>query len=55
MTMSDKQQLKTIHEHRTEPVHVLMQRAGVPYEVEQKVCADCARVLAETTVRRAAA
>ncbi len=40
------------HEHHAELVHVLMQQAGVPYEVEQKVCADCHRVLDETPVKR---
>jgi len=43
------------HEHVATNLHVLRQRAGVPYEVEQKVCADCRRVLGETPVRRAAA
>ena len=43
------------HEHHAELVHVLLQRAGVPYEVEQKVCADCHRVLDETPVKRTAA
>ncbi|HEY3182484.1 MAG TPA: hypothetical protein VGJ77_06605 [Gaiellaceae bacterium] len=51
--MENKQPIH-IHEHVAK-VHVLLQKAGVPYEVEQKVCADCARVLDETTVRRAAA
>lgn len=50
----DKQPI-TRHEHVAKNVHVLRQRAGVPYEVEQKVCADCRRVLDETPVRRAAA
>ncbi|HEX4526071.1 MAG TPA: hypothetical protein VH108_04955 [Gaiellaceae bacterium] len=44
-----------IHEHVAKRVHVLMQRAGVPYEIEQQVCTSCARVLAEKPVRRAAA
>jgi NMD protein affecting ribosome stability and mRNA decay len=52
--MADKQPIK-LHQHVTQQVHVLRQRAGVPYEVEQKVCADCRRVLDETPVRRAAA
>jgi hypothetical protein len=43
------------HEHVATNLHVLRQRAGVPYEVEQKVCADCRRILGETPVRRAAA
>jgi len=51
----EQKQPTTIHEHVAMHVHVLLQRAGVPYEVEQKVCADCARVLDETPVRRAAA
>ena len=42
-----------IHEAITE--HALRQRAGVPYEVERVVCLACRRVLAERTVRRAAA
>jgi len=45
----------TPHEHVATNLHVLRQRAGVPYEVEQKVCADCRRVLDETPLRRAAA
>jgi NMD protein affecting ribosome stability and mRNA decay len=52
--MSEKQPIQ-IHEHVLTNVHVLLQRAGVPYEVEQKVCADCSRVLDEHPVRRAAA
>ena len=50
----EKKPIKT-HEHVATNVHVLRQRAGIPYEVEQKVCADCRRVLDETPVRRAAA
>jgi NMD protein affecting ribosome stability and mRNA decay len=52
--MSEKQPIK-VHEHVAKRVHVLRQRAGVPYEVEQRVCADCSRVLGQTTVRRTAA
>ena len=48
-------QVPTIHEHVAKRVHVLMQRAGVPYEIEQQVCASCARVLDEKPVKRAAA
>ena len=44
-----------IHEHVAKRVHVLLQRAGVPYEIEQQVCADCRRVLDEKPVKRAAA
>jgi len=44
-----------VHEHVTKRVHVLLQRSGVPYEIEQQVCADCARILGEKPVRRAAA
>ena len=45
----------TNHEHVAKSVHVLMQRAGVPYEMEQQVCTACARVLDEKPVKRAAA
>lgn len=44
-----------IHEHVAKRVHVLLQRAGIPYEIEQQVCADCRRVLDEKPVKRAAA
>jgi NMD protein affecting ribosome stability and mRNA decay len=44
-----------IHEHVAKRVHVLLQRAGVPYEIERQVCADCSRVLDEKPVKRAAA
>ena len=45
----------TPHEHVATNVHVLRQRAGIPYEVEQKVCSACARVLDERPLKRAAA
>ena len=44
-----------LHEHRAVIAHVLRQHAGIPYEVEQKICTDCRTVLGERTVRRAAA
>ena len=44
-----------LHEHKAVVAHALRQHAGIPYEVEQKVCTDCQRVLDERTVRRAAA
>jgi NMD protein affecting ribosome stability and mRNA decay len=43
------------HVHRAVVVHALRQRAGIPYEVERKVCAGCARILDERPLRRAAA
>jgi len=46
---------KRIHRHQAQVTHALRQRAGVPYEVERTVCAECRRVLDERTVRRAAA
>ena len=53
-TMTDQQPIK-LHEHVAKRVHVLLQRAGVPYEVERQVCTDCSRVLDEKPVKRAAA
>ena len=44
-----------VHEHVAKRVHVLLQRAGVPYEIERQVCSDCSRVLDEKPVRRATA
>jgi ribosomal protein S25 len=47
--------VKDIHQHRAVTTHVIRQRAGVPYEVERKVCRDCRRVLGERPLKRAAA
>ncbi len=44
-----------LHQHRAVVAHALRQHAGIPYEVEQKVCTDCRAVLDERTLRRAAA
>ena len=43
------------HRDRVETVHVIRQRAGIPYEVEHVLCLSCGRVLDERPVRRAAA
>jgi len=43
------------HRHQEVTTHVVRQRAGVPYEVEQRVCTECQTVLAERALRRAAA
>ena len=43
------------HRHKAVTLHVLAQRRGIPYEVEQKVCAACSRVLDERQLKRAAA
>jgi hypothetical protein len=43
------------HRHHEVTTHVIRQRAGVPYEVEQRVCRDCRTVIAERALRRAAA
>jgi NMD protein affecting ribosome stability and mRNA decay len=43
------------HRHTTVTSHVLRQRAGVPYEVERKICSSCQRVIDERLLRRAAA
>jgi NMD protein affecting ribosome stability and mRNA decay len=43
------------HRHKAVVTHTLRQRAGVPYEVERKVCSSCERVLDERPVKRAAA
>jgi NMD protein affecting ribosome stability and mRNA decay len=54
-TESREPQPIQLHEHVAKRVHVLLQRAGVPYEVEQQVCTDCSRVLDEKPLKRAAA
>jgi NMD protein affecting ribosome stability and mRNA decay len=44
-----------LHEHRAVVRHAVRQRAGIPYEIEERICSDCRRVLDERRVRRAAA
>jgi hypothetical protein len=44
-----------IHRHTAVVTHALRQRAGIPYEVERKVCTACSRVLDERPLKRAAA
>ena len=55
MTKHFGRRVRQVHEHTSVTAHALRQHAGIPYEVEQKVCSDCKRVLDERTVRRAAA
>jgi hypothetical protein len=43
------------HTHVAVTRHLIRRRHGIPYEVERKVCADCARVLEEKPVKRLAA
>jgi hypothetical protein len=43
------------HQHVAKQVHVVVQRAGVPYEVERQVCAGCSHVLVERPLKRTAA
>jgi hypothetical protein len=51
----EMKRLNRVHRHTTVVKHALRQRAGIPYEVERKVCSGCARVLDERPVKRAAA
>jgi hypothetical protein len=46
---------KRPHKHTAVLKHELRQRAGVPYEVEIKVCSACDRVLDRRPLKRAAA
>ena len=43
------------HEHTVVTTIVLLQRNGVPYEVERTFCFSCREVLEERPVRRTAA
>ena len=43
------------HRHKAVTLHVLAQRRGIPYELEQKVCSACSRILDERPLKRAAA
>jgi hypothetical protein len=47
--------LKRLHRHTGVRTYVLLQRLGVPYEVERTICSECRRVLDERPVKRAAA
>lgn len=47
--------LRLPHRHRAVSLHVVVQRAGVPYECERIVCAECSRVLSERPLARATA
>jgi hypothetical protein len=44
--------LRLPHRHTAVNKHVVVQRAGVPYELERVVCRECARVLSERRVGR---
>jgi hypothetical protein len=43
------------HTHVAVVTHLVRRRQGIPYEVERKVCASCARVLDEKPLKRLAA
>jgi len=47
--------LRRRHTHTAVRTHVLLQRYGIPYEVERTVCSECRHVLAERPLKRAAA
>jgi NMD protein affecting ribosome stability and mRNA decay len=55
MNGNSQQPATQLHRHRAVVTHALRQQAGIPYEVERKICSDCQRILDERTVRRAAA
>jgi hypothetical protein len=44
-----------LHRHSSVRTYVLLQRLGIPYEVERTVCSECRRVLDERRLKRAAA
>jgi len=48
-------QRRPLHRHTGVRRYVLLQRLGIPYEVERTVCSDCQRVLDERQLKRAAA
>jgi hypothetical protein len=43
------------HTHSAVRTYVLLQRFGVPFEVERTMCSDCRRVLEERPLKRATA
>ncbi|HKI92574.1 MAG TPA: hypothetical protein VJ986_09755 [Gaiellaceae bacterium] len=50
-----RKRLRLPHRHRALSIHVVVQRDGVPYELERIVCEDCERVLSERPLKRTAA
>jgi NMD protein affecting ribosome stability and mRNA decay len=46
---------RRLHRHTEVRRYVLLQRLGIPYEVERTVCSECQRVLDERQLKRAAA
>ena len=44
-----------LHRHTGVRTYLLLQRLGIPYEVERTVCSECRRVLDERRLKRAAA
>ena len=44
-----------MHTHTIVVTHAILQRAGVPYEVERVVCSSCGRLLDERPLKRAEA
>lgn len=53
--MTDSRQANFLHRHRGTVLHVVVQRGGVPYELERTVCIGCLRVLSERSLGRTAA
>jgi hypothetical protein len=47
--------LRLPHKHRAVSTHVVVQRAGVPYELARVICSGCSKVLSEHPVGRTAA
>jgi hypothetical protein len=47
--------LRLPHRHRAVSTHVVVQRAGVPYELAREVCSGCSKVMSERPVCRTAA
>jgi len=47
--------VKAIHQHTKVTTLALVQRHGVPYEVQRTVCSTCRSLLDEKPVKRAAA
>jgi len=46
---------KKAHEHTPVTTVVLLQRNGIPYEVERTFCFSCREILEERPVKRTAA
>jgi NMD protein affecting ribosome stability and mRNA decay len=55
MADTNLRRAERFHVHKPVVTHAVRQQAGIPYEIEQRVCSRCRRLLDERQLRRAGA